>query len=192
MRIHISSRSRWEPIDSFNTNEVIQEFWARTKDSRDVFKIEEFRLGETFLPKGPPRTSHLHARYMLLKQVQLANLRKRILVHKPKPQYKVLSHRHHPRLRLRLPPHAIVRFHWTFPIFLLERSVAGAPWTPPRSNRLKRSLAVRHLNPPVPASRQEILLARRNRNQSRSRRAGKPAKSPQNSYPTQMRKQEKP
>ncbi|KAJ3550996.1 hypothetical protein NMY22_g72 [Coprinellus aureogranulatus] len=51
---YTSNDDTWEPIESFNTTEVIQEFWARTRDPRDVFNINDFTVGEKFLPKGPP------------------------------------------------------------------------------------------------------------------------------------------
>lgn len=46
-------RLRWEPIESFNTHETINEFWKKTGDRRDVFDIQSFKAGEVFIPRGP-------------------------------------------------------------------------------------------------------------------------------------------
>ncbi|RXW12817.1 hypothetical protein EST38_g13036 [Candolleomyces aberdarensis] len=45
----------WEPIESFEDSEqIIQDFWSRTKDQRDIRDLKKFRVGERFLPLGPP------------------------------------------------------------------------------------------------------------------------------------------
>ncbi|KAJ7343367.1 hypothetical protein DFH08DRAFT_224658 [Mycena albidolilacea] len=52
-----SDENTWEPITSFHGSEdVIERFWARIdmKD-RDITKLTQFKLGETFVPVGPPR-----------------------------------------------------------------------------------------------------------------------------------------
>ncbi|KAJ6547682.1 hypothetical protein B0H19DRAFT_1166897 [Mycena capillaripes] len=47
----------WEPISSFSGSEdIIQNFWLRVDvDGRDIKNMTQFRVGETFVQKGPPR-----------------------------------------------------------------------------------------------------------------------------------------
>ncbi|KAJ2913450.1 hypothetical protein MD484_g6969, partial [Candolleomyces efflorescens] len=46
----------WEPIESFEeSGQIVDEFWSRTKDERDVRDLKKFRVGERFLPLGPPK-----------------------------------------------------------------------------------------------------------------------------------------
>ncbi|KAJ7046912.1 hypothetical protein C8F04DRAFT_1062141 [Mycena alexandri] len=47
----------WEPIASFSGSEdIIEKFWERVDlNNRDRKNMTQFRVGETFLPVGPPR-----------------------------------------------------------------------------------------------------------------------------------------
>ncbi|KAF5315624.1 hypothetical protein D9611_004772 [Ephemerocybe angulata] len=50
-----SDGDTWEPIENFQ-DITIDEFWAKTRETRDPRDVSKFSLGDHFLPLGPPRT----------------------------------------------------------------------------------------------------------------------------------------
>jgi hypothetical protein len=50
----------WEPIESFEeSGQIVDDFWSRTNDVRDIRDLKKFRVGERFLPLGPRMSSSI-------------------------------------------------------------------------------------------------------------------------------------
>ncbi|TFK30010.1 hypothetical protein FA15DRAFT_663331 [Coprinopsis marcescibilis] len=52
-----SEDDTWEPIESFegSSDNLLETFWDRAGDGRDIHDLRQFKAGEHFAPTGPPR-----------------------------------------------------------------------------------------------------------------------------------------